>query len=69
MKPDEIMTPQVTPQVMTPEEIMVHEYKEEMKGCRTLALGLICMAICSCAIIYLVVRYAEHLTLINNLKK
>ena len=46
---------------MTPEEIMVHEYKEEMKGCRTLALGLICMAIGACAIIHLIVRYADHI--------
>ena len=46
---------------MTPEEIMVHEYKEEMKGCRIIALGLICMAIFVCAVIHLIVRYADHI--------
>ena len=46
---------------MTPEEIMVHEYKEEMKGCRTIALGLICMAIFVCAVIHLIVRYADQI--------
>ena len=46
---------------MTPEDKMLYEYKAEMKGCRTLALGLICMAIGACAIIHLIVRYADQI--------